>query len=327
MMIKKIPIIYNSLHLAHCPCRLFGVDPHPDQSDRIESIISEIKKADIGKIIKPVKVDQKITNQIHSPDYIKFLQSIEKNVTEGLVFPEDFPRGLTRKLKNFKSLLGQYSLDICTPVSKNTYKLAINSASIAYTGAKLLQKGEQIVYSACRPPGHHAMKNFMDGFCYINNTALAAQYLSQFGKVAVLDLDYHHGNGTQDIFAARPDVLTISIHADPNVCFPYFWGFKDEKGFNINYPLALGTDEKTYGKTLNKALKNIKKYSPKYLVVALGLDTYEFDNLGKFKLSTPYYKTIAAKIKSLKLPVLVVQEGGYHPNIGKNAVSFLQGFL
>jgi acetoin utilization deacetylase AcuC-like enzyme len=326
-MSKKIPIIYNSLHLDHRPCRLFGVDPHPDQADRIENIILEIKKADIGKIIKPTKVDQKILYQIHHPDYIKFLKSIKKYVVDSQVFPEDFPRDIIRKSKNFKSLLGQYSLDICTPVSKDTYKLAINSASIAYTGAKLLKNGEQIVYSACRPPGHHAMKNFMDGFCYLNNTAVAAQYLSQFGKVTILDLDYHHGNGTQDIFYDRSDVLTISIHADPNVCFPYHWGFKDKNKFNINYPLSFSTDEKKYDKTLIKALKEIKKFSPKYIIVAFGLDTYEFDNLGKFKLSTPYYKTMAAKIKSLKLPVLVVQEGGYHKEIGKNVVSFLNGFI
>jgi acetoin utilization deacetylase AcuC-like enzyme len=172
----------------------------------------------------------------------------------------------------------------------------------------------------------------MGGYCYFNNAAIAADYLSKKGKVAILDIDFHHGNGTQHIFYDRSDVLYVSLHADPLVKFPYISGFSDEqgrgdgKGFNKNYPLPLGTTEETYEKTLKKALEDIKKFSPDTLVVSCGFDTYIDDTWGGFKLTIPFYETIASQIKSLGVSTLVLQEGGYKVDaLGKIAYSFWKG--
>jgi acetoin utilization deacetylase AcuC-like enzyme len=162
---------------------------------------------------------------------------------------------------------------------------------------------------------------------------VAAQYLSQFGQVATLDVDFHHGNGTQNIFYRRPDVFTVSLHADPNWKFPYFSGHQDEigegegTGRNINFPLAQGTTNKTFQQAVERAVVNISDFAPQYLVVSLGLDTHESDPIGGFKLTTEYFTTMAETINQLKLPTVIVQEGGYNTELlGKNAVAFLDGF-
>jgi acetoin utilization deacetylase AcuC-like enzyme len=185
----------------------------------------------------------------------------------------------------------------------------------------------------CRPPGHHAGKANCAGYCYVNNAAVAANWLSKIGKTAILDIDYHAGNGTQEIFYERADVFTISIHADPDFEYPYYLGYADETGtgaglgFHRNFPLPAGTDDNAYIETINKAASLIADYKPSFLVISAGMDLFEGDPLGKFKVTRTGIHQIGKKIATLSLPTLVVMEGGYNnAALGENIVSLLENF-
>ena len=190
-----------------------------------------------------------------------------------------------------------------------------------------------MAYALCRPPGHHAERRVFGGFCYFNNAAIAAQFLCHHGRVAMLDIDFHHGNGAQNIFYKRNDVLTISIHGHPNIAYPYFSGFTDEtgqdagKGFNFNFPLPENAGQELYLNTLAKAIKQIESFSPIFLVVCLGFDDMKGDPTGSFGLRSENYKEIAKKLAQLNLPTLIVQEGGYNlRNLKTGAKAFFTGF-
>lgn len=328
----KIPVILNKDYQFYNPILLWS-DEHPDKKERVDRIIKEIEKNEIAVFFEADDFNIDLVKNVHSGEYINFLQSLEKLIVDdGYYFPANFWHE-KNNLSNFQANLGKYSLDTGTPVTKNIFSIAHSSVAIALTAAKFVKEGDKVVYAACRPSGHHAMKCLMGGFCYLNNAAVAGQYLSQFGKVAILDIDYHHGNGTQDIFYDRDDVLTVSIHADPNKQFPYYWGFENEigvglgEGKNLNIILDSGASNDDYEKALDMSLKKIKDFKAKYLVISLGLDTYEKDSVGDFKLMTSCYQKMAENIKELDLPTVIVQEGGYHEDIGINVVSFLKGFL
>ncbi|MFA6185277.1 MAG: histone deacetylase family protein [Candidatus Shapirobacteria bacterium] len=330
---NKIPIIYSLENKKYSPVLLWN-EEHFDQVKRIDNILSELKKKNIGVEFGPENLETEFIKEIHDSDYVDFLGDLDKSIIdEAYHFPTDFWHDKKRELSSFLPKLGRFSLDIYTPVSKNIFTSILSSAAVAYTAAKKVVDGNKIVYALTRPSGHHAMKSLMGGFCYLNNAAIAAQYLSKLGTVAVLDIDYHHGNGTQDIFYDRGDVLTVSIHADPRNKFPYYWGFEDEIGVglgenkNLNIILSSGANDNDYSKALKKALEKIKIFGPKYLVISLGLDTYKKDLLGDFKLTNDYYQNMAKEIESLNCPTVIVQEGGYHEDVGKNVFSFLSGFL
>ncbi|MEO5588965.1 MAG: histone deacetylase family protein, partial [Gemmatimonadaceae bacterium] len=202
----------------------------------------------------------------------------------------------------------------------------------ALTGADLLRNGEHLAYAICRPPGHHAERSVYGGFCYFNNAAIAAQALCNEGRVAILDIDFHHGNGTQDIFIERPDILTLSIHGDPSYAYPYFAGFADEtgegagEGFNYNYPLDEGIGDDEYLRALDVALKRIIEFDPKYFVLSMGLDIAKGDPTGAWVISPDGLERIGGAIAGLGIPTLAVQEGGYDIRVlGRNARRFLQG--
>jgi acetoin utilization deacetylase AcuC-like enzyme len=185
----------------------------------------------------------------------------------------------------------------------------------------------------CRPPGHHAGKDYAGGYCFINNASVAAHWLSSSGKVAVLDIDYHCGNGTQDIFYERADVLTISIHADPHVEYPYYAGYASETGsgagagFHKNFPLERDTDDARYLSALEEALSLIRKFAPRYLVVSAGMDIYADDPLGTIKVTTPGIGEIGRRISALELPTVIIMEGGYNNDaLGRNIVTLLGEF-
>jgi acetoin utilization deacetylase AcuC-like enzyme len=328
-------IIYFKQHLNHVPLyEIFNgeKEAHSEIPLRIENIKKSLVREGykINRLTKTVPVS--LLQEVHEKDYLDFLRK-SSPYSYPSVFPYD-DQLTGNKIVNQLALIGKYSFDLYTPLLKNAFKTALESASLAYELADdLLNNKIKTGYALCRPPGHHAEKNKMGGYCYLNNTAVASQYLSKKGKVAVLDVDFHHGNGTQGIFYERGDVLTISIHADPDWKFPYFSGFIEEKGVNqgqgknINYPLPKGATNNQYQKVLEKALKNIEDFKPSYLVVALGLDTYKDDPIGGFKLTTKYYTIMAKTINSLKLPVLIIQEGGYNTqSLGDNVVAFLNGF-
>lgn len=223
--------------------------------------------------------------------------------------------------------------DTYAPITRGTYSAARSAVDVALTGSDLVLNGDGVVYVLCRPPGHHASPHSMGGYCYFNNAAIAADYLSGHGRVAILDIDFHHGNGTQDVFYDRSDVLYVSIHANPKGSYPYVSGFTDEtgrgdgSGFNLNFPIDMSTNDSQYLKTLGLALENIQSFAPDYLVVSVGFDTFVNDPIGGLKLTKNVYPKVSEMIAGLNLPTLLVQEGGYNvEHIGELATSFLATF-
>jgi acetoin utilization deacetylase AcuC-like enzyme/ribosomal protein S18 acetylase RimI-like enzyme len=272
---------------------------------------------------------------VHDADFVNYLRNFCQELPAGeMVYPYVFPiRRTDRPPRDRSRRAGYYCIDTFTPLSRDAYKAARSAVNVALSGAEALLNGQQLVYSLCRPPGHHAERDTYGGFCYFCNGAIAAQYLVQkLGRVAVLDVDYHHGNGTQDIFYNRSDVLTISIHGHPSFAYPYFSGFADEvgegegKGFNHNLPLAEEVHDARYLEALDDALALVKKFKPEALVVSLGLDIAKADPTGTWSVTREGLYEIGRRIGGLRLPSLMVQEGGYNiRSLGKNAARMLTG--
>jgi len=229
---------------------------------------------------------------------------------------------------------GYHQADTACPIGAGTWEAAYWSAQTAVTGADLLAEGARAAYALCRPPGHHAFGDLAGGFCFLNNAGIAAERLRAGGRrAAILDVDVHHGNGTQGIFYDRDDVLTVSIHADPARFYPFFWGHADERGtgrgrgYNLNLPLARGTGDEDYLKVLDRALERVMNFGAEALVVALGLDAYVGDPFKGLAITTPGFARIGAAIAGLGIPALFVQEGGYLcAELGQNLTAVLTGF-
>jgi len=284
--------------------------------------------------------DEKIT-AIHEPHYVEFLKNIwqewvDAGQTASNARPDTFVGKDMRyaEPRSVHGRLGRYSFDATSPFVEGSWQAIRTSANIALTAAELVQGGERNAFALCRPPGHHATVDYCGGYCYLNNTAIAVQSFLDSGarRVVVLDVDYHHGNGTQSIFYERNDVLTISLHADPDLEYPYFLGYADEPGegkghgFNINYPLPFGTDWESYKPALDDALQQIQGFAPDVLVVALGLDTFSGDPTTHFDITTEDFQRMGETIAALDVAKLVVLEGGYSvEHIGENTIRFLTG--
>jgi acetoin utilization deacetylase AcuC-like enzyme len=275
-------------------------------------------------------------NVVHDPDYVKYFKKVCKNAEpDSPLYPYVFPiRNRARPPVDLAVRAGYYCIDTFTPISGHAYVAARRAVDCALTGVHEILSGRRTVYVLVRPPGHHAERGFFGGFCYFNNAAIAAHQLSQFGKVAIVDIDYHHGNGQQDIFYRRCDVLTISLHGHPRFAYPYFTGFADERGdgegvgYNVNYPLAETIETAEYLHALRIALSRIRDFGPTYLVVCLGLDTAKGDPTGTWNLMARDFTAIGLEIGGLRKPTLVMQEGGYNNrSIGTNVKSFLIGVL
>lgn len=271
---------------------------------------------------------------VHNPDFVEYLRRVCNKIKPGeSVYPYVFPlRNRARKPVDLPVRAGYYCLDTFTPLNVQAYESAVRAVDCALSAADELLRAHRLAYALVRPPGHHAEKNAFGGFCYFNSTAIAADHLSRQGKVAVLDIDYHHGNGTQMIFYDRPDVLTVSLHGHPRFAYPYFTGFEDERGegegagFNLNMPLPERLDGEQYRKHLGRALRRIEKFRPLHLVLALGLDTAKADPTGTWSLLLKDFEANGRMIGELRIPTLVVQEGGYRiRNLGINARSFFKG--
>jgi len=276
---------------------------------------------------------------IHSPEYLTFLQTIHERWAriEGAadeVIPNIHPDRRTASYP--RSAVGQagfHQADTACPIAAQTWDAAYWSAQTALSAVDAVLGGEDMAYALCRPPGHHAFGDLAGGFCFLNNAAIAAGAILQAGgRPAILDVDVHHGNGTQGIFYHRRDVLTVSIHADPVRFYPFFWGHAQERGegeglgYNLNLPLARGTGDEEYLEALDTALARIAAYGTDMLVVALGLDPHEGDPFQGFRITTPGFARIAARIAETGLPAVIVQEGGYlQPALGANLTSFLSG--
>jgi acetoin utilization deacetylase AcuC-like enzyme len=256
---------------------------------------------------------------VHDPRLVSYLRALSKRLDEKtIVYPEVFPiRRPERAPKALEDRAGYFCADTFTPITHAVYGAARHSVDVALTAAELILKGEQYAYALCRPPGHHAERRIFGGFCYFNNAAIAANHLAGAGRVALLDIDYHHGNGAQDIFYSRSDVYTLSIHGHPRLSYPNFSGYADERGdgegrgFNRNWPLEPPVDDDRYLEVLNEALGVIRRFKPDYLVVSLGFDIMRGDPTGLFDITVSGLERIAQHLAGLRVPVLIVQEGGY----------------
>ncbi len=312
-----------------------------DTPERVESILRALRAADMTDIAPPVDHGIDPIRAVHAKDYVDFLRTIYDDYAAAFgerapIYATTFPnRAHPTAIPTFPlGQLGYYALDIDTPIVAGTYEAAYWCAQTAVTAADLILNGEPNAYALCRPSGHHASVDQFGGFCFFNNAGIAARHLqAQTGaKVAILDVDYHHGNGTQAIFYADPTVLFCSLHCDPRHDYPYFWGFEDETGsgagagFNRNWALPKGTDATQYFHALDEALDAIRAFAPGYLVVSAGFDTGVGDFYGGFTLVTDDMREKGRRIGALGLPTLVCQEGGYNAaKLGDYLVAFLHG--
>jgi acetoin utilization deacetylase AcuC-like enzyme/GNAT superfamily N-acetyltransferase len=327
---QKIILVVNDKHSIH-HVRERGYVESPV---RINSIKKEIIKTGLFREIKPSLFSENYIRKVHSNGLVSYLKKVCADLTEGQsVYPYVFPIRNTKKPPKDRSVAaGYYCIDTFTPIHKNAFLASKRAVDCVLTASQKMLEEHPLSYALIRPPGHHAEKKVFGGFCYFNNVAIAAQYLSEFGTVAILDIDYHHGNGQEDIFYQRNDVLTISIHGHPSFAYPYFSGFEEEKGagpgkgFNRNYPLQENLPSDDYREILKKALKKISQFSPKFLLISLGFDTGKGDPTGTWSFTAQDFYENGKLIGKLKYPTLIVQEGGYkNTSIGINARHFFSG--
>ncbi|KIH76055.1 Acetoin utilization deacetylase AcuC [Geoalkalibacter ferrihydriticus] len=327
---RRIALVVNDRHAIH-HVRERGYVESPV---RIRTILRALEATSLFEAVPPREYSERFLTSVHAPDYVQYFKRVCRNLPEGKsVYPYVFPiRNAARPPVELAVRAGYFCIDTFTPLNRNAWLAAKRSVDCALTAADLLLEGYRLAYALVRPPGHHAERRAFGGFCYFNNAALAAQLLSAHGPVAILDIDYHHGNGQQVIFYERADVLTVSIHGHPRFAYPYFSGFEDEagegegRGFNFNLPLAEQISGDQYLEALHKALKRIVRFRPAYLVVSLGLDTAKGDPTGTWSLAARDFERVGRAIGALKLPTLVVQEGGYRNRvIGTNARNFFTG--
>lgn len=316
--------------------------PNPEQPERVGMLKAGALAAGLD-IVRPKSYGLAPIAAIHTPEYLHFFESAHDRWRriEGAspaVTPNIHPprRGGAYPA-SVVAQAGYHMADAACPISAETWESALWSAWSAVHAADLIASGAQrSVYALCRPPGHHASQDMAGGFCYLNNTAIAAERLRDtFKRVAILDVDLHHGNGTQEIFYRRRDVLTVSLHADPVRFYPFFWGHAHERGdgeglgFNLNLPLPRGSRDDAVLAAVESGLEVIDAFTPEAVVIALGLDGFEGDPIAGLGISTKGFAEIGARIvKALPLPTVIVQEGGYPcDELGSNLASFLGGYI
>jgi acetoin utilization deacetylase AcuC-like enzyme/GNAT superfamily N-acetyltransferase len=328
----KIALVFPDQHFTHH----IHEQGYVEAPVRIRSILKEVAGSSLFEIIQPSAFSEKYITSVHAIDFVNFLRRTSKEIEENrYVYPYVFPiRNKTRLPKDRYILAGYYCIDTFTPLTHHAYTAARSAVNCTLSAAREILNGRRLAYALVRPPGHHAERRSFGGFCYFNNNAIAAQYLRAFGRVAILDLDYHHGNGQQDIFYRQADVLTVSIHGNPSFAYPYFSGFSDEcgegagEGFNLNLPLPEGVDGDRYRKALSVALQRVLDFNPLFLVVAIGFDTAKGDPTGSWSLTPRDFEVNGRMLGELGLPTLVVQEGGYRTRtLGVNTRRFFEGLV
>ncbi len=327
---ERIALAVNSRHdIHHVHDRGYVEAPV-----RVRRILAELDGSGLCDMIKARERSLDRIKQVHDSNFVEYLRRVCASLPiDKSVYPYVFPiRNVQRPPQDLAIRAGYYCIDTFTPLNRNAFLAARGAVDCAMACVEEIRGGRRLAYALVRPPGHHAERRAFGGFCYFNNTAIAAHALSNLGKVAILDVDYHHGNGQQDIFYARDDVLTISLHGHPRFAYPYFTGFADEqgegagRGFNVNVPLPEQLDGAGYREALEAALRRIRRFAPAVLVVALGLDTGRGDPTGTWTLKADDFHANGRLIGALRLPTLVVQEGGYRTRtLGRNARFFLEG--
>jgi acetoin utilization deacetylase AcuC-like enzyme len=340
-------IIYSDAHKGHANAPELRGEvfvPMAECPERMEVILAALAKAGLRDVHPPKPHGLTEAARIHDPDFITFLQTAyplweQRYGPDSTAFARTFGmRGMAQKprMDNIDAMLSAFTFDIFSPFVPGTWEAIRSALDVTLTAAALVQQGATSAFALCRPPGHHASGDLAGGYCYLNNAAIAAQmFLDQGAKrVAILDIDYHHGNGTQRIFYDRDDVLFISLHGRPEEEYPFLLGFADEtgaargEGFNLNLPMPPGTRIDTYLPAMEAACARIRAYAPDVLVLSLGVDTFDGDPVGGFCLQTPDYLRLGQRITALGLPTLFVMEGGYSIEpLGQNVTNVLTGYL
>ena len=323
--------------------------PCHETAQRLDHVLVELQRRAMGPLRIPADdiagLDAALA-RIHAPRYLSFIEhawdewvALDPNNAQQDALPSVWPApGMRFDVlpENFAARMGLFSFDAGTPLTAGSWTAARAGAACALSAAREVSTGAvRSAFALSRPPGHHAGADFFGGYCFLNNAALAAQALRDGGaaRVAVLDIDYHHGNGTQALFYGRSDVMTVSIHGDPRTEYPFFLGHADERGsaagagFNLNLPLPRGTDFTRWRATLHAGLDAIKSFGADALVVALGVDTFEGDPISGFTLRSADYLPVGEDIAAAGLPTVFVFEGGYAvAEVGINTVNVLEGF-
>jgi len=318
---------------AHSPSGEFfngAMHAAAERPARVDAILGAI-----GSTEQPPDRGMEPLLRAHSAAYLDFLRTAYSSWLEagrdGDAFPYTFPVVGRRplKLQRIDALLGKYGFDTSTPIGPGTWESTYWSAQTALAALDAVLSGEPAAFALCRPPGHHAGRDYLGGYSYLSNAAIAAEAALAAGRrVAILDVDYHHGNGTQDIVAGREGIAFASIHADPATDYPFFWGHADESGGNIlDLPLPRGIDWRGYEPALIEALGWVAAREPDLLIVSYGADTHEADPISHFRLRTADYAPMVRRIAALRLPTAILMEGGYAVEaLGQNVAEFLGGF-
>lgn len=314
--------------------------PARELPERGEIFLSTLARLDI-EVLASKDFDLGVLSRVHSPDYLNFLRHAyadwEKlpDANKEIIPKSNPSRYAATYPDDIIGRVGWHLLDTSCPVGPGTWQGAYASSQTAQSAADYVARGEsRYAYALCRPPGHHAYPDGAAGFCFINNSAVAAERLREtFDRVAIIDIDLHHGNGTQAIFWRRRDVMTVSLHADPASCYPHFWGYSHERGtddgfgYNLNVPLPQGTRDDEYLDALDMALEQVEAFAPDAIVIAQGLDASEQDPFAVLGITTDGYARIGARLRQLDKPTVIVQEGGYiSPILGDNLAAVLQNF-
>jgi acetoin utilization deacetylase AcuC-like enzyme len=339
-----VPVVIDDTHRAHDPGYELNagreVRPRHERPARVDAIHRELEAAG-HPLLATERFDDRALREVHDPAMVAFLrEGYDAWRSAGgpeIMLPDTFrsPRWANGGRISASPLgqLGWWCFDTATPLVAGSYAAGRAAVDIALTGATRIASGAPVVYGLTRPPGHHAGPGYFGGFCLFNHAAVAARSLTDGGRVTVLDIDVHHGNGTQDVFWADEQVQYVSIHGDPDHLFPFFSGFSDEcgegagRGGTRNLPLARGTGDIAYLRALTVACELIEAFDPGSLVVSLGFDASEHDPLGSLALTRDGYAAAGAMIASISRPTLLLQEGGYAiDHLGGLAATFLAAF-
>ena len=340
---------YNHLHARHQgKVEMFRGELVPcfEVPARADYVLAEVQRRKLGPVLQPQVHDDAALARIHSPRYLNFLATawdqwlaLDAANAGKDILPSVWPGRTLRtdvEPDNFSAKVGLYAFDAGTPFTSGTWVAARTGAHCALSAAQAVLDGDAAAFALSRPPGHHAGADFFGGYCFLNNAALAAQHLRDAGleRVAVLDIDYHHGNGTQACFYDRPDVFFASIHGDPRTEYPFFLGHADETGVgaglgaNLNIPLPRGTGFEVWSAALEHALGAIQRFGAQALVVSLGMDTFVGDPISGFTLHSDDYLRVGQRLAAAGLPTALVFQGGYAvAEVGVNAVNVLEGFV